>query len=148
MNNDKKQEKSIDPWSFLPFNMNMSFPEIEKSSDSKLQELKIIESWLKFNLECTRSVIRSIEIKNEALSTIKEYGKINKDKKLDEYVENISKEIVGSSFKNAEMWWSSLESQMNDFVQEATKGNKKKTTNRKKTTGRKKTASKGGIKKK
>ena len=136
MKNDKKQEKSIDPWSFLPFNMNMNFPEIEKSSNSKLQELKIIESWLNFNLECTRSVIRSLEVKNEALNTIKEYGKINKDKKLDEYVENISKEIVGSSFKNAEMWWSSLENQMNDFVQEATKSTKKKTTNRKKTTSK------------
>ena len=120
----------------------MNTPEFEKNSNNKLQELKIIESWLNFNLECTRSVIRSIEVKNEALNTVREYGKINKDKKLDEYVENISKEIVGSSFKNAEMWWSSLENQMNDFVQEATRGTKKKTTSRKKTT------SKRGVKKK
>jgi hypothetical protein len=40
------------------------------------------------------------------------------------------------------MWWSSLENQMDEFVQEATKGTKKKTTNRKKTT------SKRGVKKK
>ena len=80
MNKDKKQEKSIDPWSFLPFNMNMNFPEIEKNSNSKLQELKIIESWLNFNLECTRSVIRSIEIKNEALNTIKELQEAIKEK--------------------------------------------------------------------
>jgi len=40
------------------------------------------------------------------------------------------------------MWWSSLENQMNTFVQEATKSTKKKTTNRKKTT------SKRGVKKK
>ena len=59
-------------------------------------------------------------------------------------VENISKEIVGSSLKNAEMWWSSLESQMNNFVQEATRG----ASTKKKTTDRKKTTSKRGVKKK
>ena len=127
---EKKPNNPFDPWSFLPFSSNNIFPENNSDVEKKLKELKIIETWLKFNLEFTRSVIKTMEIKAEALNTLKDFNKSYKDKKMDEFVDAMNKKIISSSVKNAENWWKSLEAQMGNFIdqtiQETTEQSEKK----------------------
>ena len=127
---EKKPNNPFDPWSFLPFSSNTIFPENDSDVEKKIKELKIIESWLNFNLEFTKSVIKTMEIKAEALNTLKDFSKSHKDKGMDEFVDAMSKKIISSSVKNAEIWWKSLESQMGNFIdqtiQQTTPKSKKK----------------------
>ena len=60
---EKKPNNPFDPWGFLPFSTNTIFPENDSDVEKKIKELKIIESWLNFNLEFTKSVIKTMEIK-------------------------------------------------------------------------------------
>ena len=113
---EKKPNNPFDPWSFLPFSSNPIFPESDSDVEKKIKELKIIETWLNFNLEFTRSVIKTMEIKTEALNTLKDFSKSQKDKGLDEFVDAMNKKIISSSVKNAENWWKSLETQMGNFI--------------------------------
>ena len=147
---EKKPNNPFDPWSFLPFSSNTIFPENDSDVEKKIKELKIIESWLNFNLEFTKSVIKTMEIKTEALNTLKDFSKSQKDTGFDEFVDAMNKKIISSSVKNAENWWKSLEAQMGNFLdqtmQEATdqsvkKRNVKKTPSKgtsKKPSGKKK----------
>ena len=127
---EKKPNNPFDPWSFLPFSSNTIFPENDSDVEKKIKELKIIESWLNFNLEFTKSVIKTMEIKAEALNTLKDFSKTHKDKGMDEFVDAMNKKIISSSVKNAENWWKSLEAQMGNFidqtVQKTTTQSKKK----------------------
>ena len=127
---EKKPNNPFDPWSFLPFSSNTIFPENDSDVEKKIKELKIIESWLNFNLEFTKSVIKTMEIKAEALNTLKDFSKSHKDKGMDEFVDAMNKKIISSSVKNAENWWKSLEAQMGNFIdqtiQQTTKQSKKK----------------------
>ena len=127
---EKKPNNPFDPWSFLPFSSNTIFPENDSDVEKKIKELKIIESWLNFNLEFTKSVIKTMEIKAEALNTLKDFSKSHKDKGMDEFVDAMNKKIISSSVKNAENWWKSLEAQMGNFIdqtmQETTEQSKKK----------------------
>ena len=113
---EKKPNNPFDPWSFLPFSTNTIFPENDSDVEKKIKELKIIESWLNFNLEFTKSVIKTMEIKAEALNTLKDFSKSHKDKGMDEFVDAMNKKIISSSVKNAENWWKSLEAQMGNFI--------------------------------
>ena len=99
---EKKPNNPFDPWSFLPFSSNTIFPEMDNDVEKKIKELKIIESWLNFNLEFTRSVIKTMEIKTEALNTLKDFSKSHKSKGMDEFIDAMNKKIVSSSVKNAE----------------------------------------------
>ena len=135
---EKKPNNPFDPWSFLPFSSTTVFPENDSDVEKKIKELKIIESWLNFNLEFTKSVIKTMEIKAEALNTLKDFSKSHKDKGMDEFVDAMNKKIISSSVKNAENWWKSLESQMGNFIdqtmqqtttQSKKKGNVKRTPN-------------------
>ena len=114
----------------LPFSSNTIFPENDSDVEKKIKELKIIESWLNFNLEFTKSVIKTMEIKAEALNTLKDFSKSHKDKGMDEFVDAMNKKIISSSVKNAENWWKSLEAQMGNFIdqtiQQTTTQSKKK----------------------
>ena len=145
---EKKPNNPFDPWSFLPFSSNTIFPENDSDVEKKIKELKIIESWLNFNLEFTKSVIKTMEIKAEALNTLKDFSKSHKDKGMDEFVDAMNKKIITSSVKNAENWWKSLEAQMVDFIdqtiQQTTTQSKKKRNVRRTPNGRatKKTAKK------
>ena len=127
---EKKPNNPFDPWSFLPFSSDTIFPENDSDVEKKIKELKIIESWLNFNLEFTKSVIKTMEIKAEALNTLKDFSKSHKDKGMDEFVDAMNKKIITSSVKNAENWWKSLEAQMGDFIdqtiQQTTTQSKKK----------------------
>ena len=127
---EKKPNNPFDPWSFLPFSTNTIFPENDSDVEKKIKELKIIESWLNFNLEFTKSVIKTMEIKAEALNTLKDFSKSHKDKGMDEFVDAMNKRIISSSVKNAENWWKSLEAQMGNFIdqtiQQTTTQSKKK----------------------
>ena len=127
---EKKPNNPFDPWNFLPFSSNSIFPETDSDVEKKIKELKIIESWLNFNLEFTKSVIKTMEIKAEALNTLKDFSKSHKDKGMDEFVDAMNKKIISSSVKNAENWWKSLEAQMGNFidqtVQQTTTQSKKK----------------------
>ena len=127
---EKKPNNPFDPWSFLPFSSNTIFPENDSDVEKKIKELKIIESWLNFNLEFTKSVIKTMEIKAEALNTLKDFSKSHKDKGMDEFVDAMNKKIISSSVKNAENWWKSLEAQMGNFIdqtiQKTTTQSKKK----------------------
>ena len=127
---EKKPNNPFDPWSFLPFSSNTIFPENDNDVEKKIKELKIIESWLNFNLEFTKSVIKTMEIKAEALNTLKDFSKSHKDKGMDEFVDAMNKRIISSSVKNAENWWKSLEAQMGNFIdqtiQQTTTQSKKK----------------------
>ena len=127
---EKKPNNPFDPWSFLPFSTNTIFPENDSDVEKKIKELKIIESWLNFNLEFTKSVIKTMEIKAEALNTLKDFSKSHKDKGMDEFVDAMNKKIISSSVKNAENWWKSLEAQMGNFIdqtmQQTTTQSKKK----------------------
>ena len=127
---EKKPNNPFDPWSFLPFSSNTIFPENDSDVEKKIKELKIIESWLNFNLEFTKSVIKTMEIKAEALNTLKDFSKSHKDKGMDELVDAMNKKIISSSVKNAENWWKSLEAQMGNFIdqtiQQTTTQSKKK----------------------
>ncbi|MDA9690140.1 hypothetical protein N9V13_07000 [Betaproteobacteria bacterium] len=113
---EKKPNNPFDPWSFLPFSSNPIFPESDSDVAKKIKELKIIETWLNFNLEFTRSVIKTMEIKKEALDTLKDFSKTHKEKGMDEFVDAMNKKIISSSVKNAENWWKSLEAQMGNFI--------------------------------
>ena len=113
---EKKPNNPFDPWSFLPFSSNTIFPENDSDVEKKIKELKIIESWLNFNLEFTRSVIKTMEVKAEALNTLKDFSKSHKSKGMDEFIDAMNKKIVSSSVKNAENWWKSLETQMGNFI--------------------------------
>ena len=113
---EKKPNNPFDPWSFLPFSSNTIFPESDTDVAKKIKELKIIEAWLNFNLEFTRSVIKTMEIKTEALNTLKDFSKSHKNKGMDEFVDAMNKKIISSSVKNAENWWKSLETQMGNFI--------------------------------
>ena len=75
----KKSNDPFDPWSFLPFNSKFIFQENDTEVGKKLKELKIIEGWLQFNLEFTRSVIKTMEIKHEALNALKDFNKSHKN---------------------------------------------------------------------
>ena len=136
---EKKPNNPFDPWGFLPFSSNTIFPESDNDVEKKIKELRIIETWLNFNLEFTRSVIKTMEIKTEALNTLKDFSKSHKDKGMDEFVDAMNKKIISSSVKNAENWWKSLEAQMGSFIdqtiQETTEEPTKK-RNVKKTRGR------------
>ena len=127
---EKKPNNPFDTWSFLPFSSNTIFPENDSDVEKKIKELKIIESWLNFNLEFTKSVIKTMEIKAEALNTLKDFSKSHKDKGMDEFVDAMNKKIISSSVKNAENWWKSLEAQMGNFIdqtiQQTTTQSKKK----------------------
>ena len=127
---EKKPNNPFDPWSFLPFSSNTIFPENDSDVEKKIKELKIIETWLNFNLEFTKSVIKTMEIKAEALNTLKDFSKSHKDKGMDEFVDAMNKKIISSSVKNAENWWKSLEAQMGNFIdqtiQQTTTPSKKK----------------------
>jgi len=127
---EKKPNNPFDPWSFLPFSTNTIFPENDSDVEKKIKELKIIETWLNFNLEFTKSVIKTMEIKAEALNTLKDFSKSHKDKGMDEFVDAMNKKIISSSVKNAENWWKSLEVQMGNFIdqtiQQTTTQSKKK----------------------
>ena len=127
---EKKPNNPFDPWNFLPFSSNSIFPETDSDVEKKIKELKIIESWLNFNLEFTKSVIKTMEIKAEALNTLKDFSKSHKDKGMDEFVDAMNKKIISSSVKNAENWWKSLEAQMGNFIdqtiQQTTTQSKKK----------------------
>ena len=127
---EKKPNNPFDPWSFLPFSSSTIFPENDSDVEKKIKELKIIESWLNFNLEFTKSVIKTMEIKAEALNTLKDFSKSHKDKGMDEFVDAMNKKIITSSVKNAENWWKSLEAQMGTFIdqtiQQTTTQSKKK----------------------
>ena len=127
---EKKPNNPFDPWSFLPFNSNTIFPESDSDVEKKIKDLKIIETWLNFNLEFTRSVIKTMEIKAEALNTLRDFSKSHKDKGMDEFVDAMNKKIISSSVKNAENWWKSLEAQMGNFIdqtmQETTERSAKK----------------------
>jgi len=127
---EKKPNNPFDPWGFLPFSTNTIFPENDSDVEKKIKELKIIESWLNFNLEFTKSVIKTMEIKAEALNTLKDFSKSHKDKGMDEFVDAMNKKIISSSVKNAENWWKSLEAQMGNFIdqtiQQTTTQSKKK----------------------
>ena len=127
---EKKPNNPFDPWSFLPFSSKTIFPENDSDVEKKIKELKIIESWLNFNLEFTKSVIKTMEIKAEALNTLKDFSKSHKDKGMDEFVDAMNKRIISSSVKNAENWWKSLEAQMGNFIdqtiQQTTTQSKKK----------------------
>jgi len=141
---EKKPNNPFDPWGFLPFSTNTIFPENDSDVEKKIKELKIIESWLNFNLEFTKSVIKTMEIKAEALNTLKDFSKSHKDKGMDEFVDAMNKKIISSSVKNAENWWKSLEAQMGNFIdqtiQQTTEQSKKKRNVRR-------TPSKGASKK-
>ena len=113
---ENKPNNPFDPWSFLPFSSNTIFPESDSDVEKKINELKIIETWLNFNLEFTRSVIKTMEIKTEALNTLKDFSKSHKNKGMDEFVDAMNKKIISSSVKNAENWWKSLETQMGNFI--------------------------------
>ena len=133
---EKKPNNPFDPWSFLPFSSNTIFPENDSDVEKKIKELKIIESWLNFNLEFTKSVIKTMEIKAEALNTLKDFSKSHKDKGMDEFVDAMNKKIISSSVKNAENWWKSLEAQMGNFIdqtiqQTTTQSKKKRNVKRK-----------------
>ena len=136
---EKKPNNPFDPWGFLPFSSNTIFPESDNDVEKKIKELRIIETWLNFNLEFTRSVIKTMEIKTEALNTLKDFSKSHKDKGMDEFVDAMNKKIISSSVKNAENWWKSLEAHMGSFIdqtiQETTEEPTKK-RNVKKTRGR------------
>ena len=127
---EKKPNNPFDPWSFLPFSTNTIFPENDSDVEKKIKELKIIETWLNFNLEFTKSVIKTMEIKAEALNTLKDFSKSHNDKGMDEFVDAMNKKIISSSVKNAENWWKSLEAQMGNFIdqtiQQTTTQSKKK----------------------
>jgi H2-forming N5,N10-methylenetetrahydromethanopterin dehydrogenase-like enzyme len=113
---ENKPNNPFDPWSFLPFSSNTIFPESDSDVEKKIKELKIIETWLNFNLEFTRSVIKTMEIKTEALNTLKDFSKSHKNKGMDEFVDAMNKKIISSSVRNAENWWKSLETQMGNFI--------------------------------
>ena len=131
---EKKPNNPFDPWSFLPFSSNTIFPESDSDVDKKIKELKIIETWLNFNLEFTRSVIKTMEIKTEALNTLKDFSRSHKNKGMDEFVDAMNKKIISSSVKNAENWWKSLEAQMGNFIdqtmQQTTTQSKKRNVKR------------------
>ena len=131
---EKKPNNPFDPWSFLPFSSNTIIPESDSDVEKKIKELRIIESWLKFNLEFTKSVIKTMEIKAEALNTLKDFSKSHKDKGMDEFVDAMNKKIISSSVKNAENWWKSLEAQMGNFIdqtmQQTTTQSKKRNVKR------------------
>ena len=136
---ENKPNNPFDPWSFLPFSSNTIFPESDSDVERKIKELKIIEAWLNFNLEFTRSVIKTMEIKTEALNTLKDFSKSHKDKGMDEFVDAMNKKIISSSVKNAENWWKSLEAQMGSFIDQTIQETTEKPTkkrNVKKTRGR------------
>ena len=136
---EKKPNNPFDPWSFLPFSSNTIFPENDSDVEKKIKELKIIESWLNFNLEFTKSVIKTMEIKAEALNALKDFSKSHKDKGMDEFVDAMNKKIISSSVKNAENWWKSLEAQMGNFIDQTmqqTTTQSKKTRNVKRTPDR------------
>ena len=113
---ENKPNNPYDPWSFLPFSSKTIFPESDSDVEKKIKELKIIETWLNFKLEFTRSVIKTMEIKTEALNTLKDFSKSQKDTGFDEFVDAMNKKIISSSVKNAENWWKSLETQMGNFI--------------------------------
>ena len=131
---ENKPNNPFDPWSFLPFSSNTIFPESDSDVEKKIKELKIIETWLNFNLEFTKSVIKTMEIKAEALNTLKDFSKSHKDKGMDEFVDAMNKKIISSSVKNAENWWKSLEAQMGNFIdqtmQQTTTQSKKRNVKR------------------
>ena len=141
---EKKPNNPFDPWSFLPFSTNTIFPENDSDVEKKIKELKIIESWLNFNLEFTKSVIKTMEIKAEALNTLKDFSKSHKDKGMDEFVDAMNKKIISSSVKNAENWWKSLEAQMGNFIDQTMQ---QTTTQSKKTRNVKRTPDRGASKK-
>ena len=140
---EKKPNNPFDPWSFLPFSSNTIFPESDSDVDKKIKELKIIETWLNFNLEFTRSVIKTMEIKTEALNTLKDFSRSHKNKGMDEFVDAMNKKIISSSVKNAENWWKSLEAQMGNFIDQTMQ----ETTERSAKKNVKRTTSKGASKK-
>ena len=141
---EKKPNNPFDPWSFLPFSSNTIFPENDSDVEKKIKELKIIESWLNFNLEFTKSVIKTMEIKAEALNTLKDFSKSHKDKGMDEFVDAMNKKIISSSVKNAENWWRSLEAQMGNFIDQTMQETTEQTVKRRNV---KKTRSKSERKK-
>ena len=141
---EKKPNNPFDPWSFLPFSSNTIFPEMDNDVEKKIKELKIIESWLNFNLEFTRSVIKTMEIKTEALNTLKDFSKSQKDTGFDEFVDAMNKKIISSSVKNAENWWKSLETQMGNFIDQTMQETAKQSVKKRNV---KRTPSKGASKK-
>ena len=64
---ENKPNNPFDPWSFLPFSSNTIFPESDSDVEKKIKELKIIETWLKFNLEFTRSIYTQVNMRMEKL---------------------------------------------------------------------------------
>ena len=141
---EKKPNNPFDPWSFLPFSSNTIFPDSNSDVEKKIKELRIIESWLNFNLEFTRSVIKTMEIKTEALNTLKDFSKSQKDKGLDEFVDAMNKKIISSSVKNAENWWKSLETQMGNFIDQTMQETTEQSARKRNV---KRTPSKGSAKK-
>ena len=141
---EKKSNNPFDPWSFLPFSSNTIFPESNSDVEKKIKELKIIEAWLNFNLEFTRSVIKTMEIKTEALNTLKDFSKSHQDKGMDEFVDAMNKKIIRSSVKNAENWWKSLEAQMGNFIDQTIKETTEKSATKRNV---KRTPSRGASKK-
>ena len=141
---EKKPNNPFDPWSFLPFSSNTIFPEMDNDVEKKIKELKIIESWLNFNLEFTRSVIKTMEIKTEALNTLKDFSKSHKNKGMDEFVDAMNKKIISSSVRNAENWWKSLETQMGNFIDQTMQETNEQSVKKRSV---KRTRSKGASKK-
>ena len=140
----EKKNNPFDPWSFLPFSSNTIFPDSDSDVEKKIKELKVIETWLNFNLEFTRSVIKTMEIKTEALNTLKDFSKSHKDKGMDEFVDAMNKKIIRSSVKNAENWWKSLEAQMGNFIDQTIQGTAEQSAKKRKV---KRTPSEGASKK-
>ena len=141
---ENKPNNPFDSWSFLPFSSNTIFPESDSDVEKKINDLKIIEAWLNFNLEFTRSVIKTMEIKTEALNTLKDFSKSHKDKGMDEFVDAMNKKIISSSVKNAENWWKSLEAQMSNFIDQTMQETNEQSVKKRNI---KRTSSKGASKK-
>ena len=141
---EKNPKNPFDPWSFLPFNNKFIFPESDDDVEKKLKELKVIESWLTFNLEFTRSVIKTIEVKTEALNALRDFNKSCKNKNMEQFVDEMNEKIIGSSVKNAENWWRTLETQMSNFIEETMQKPIRQTTKKR---SRGKAPAKGTLKK-
>ena len=141
---ENKPNNPFDSWSFLPFSSNTIFPESDSDVEKKINDLKIIEAWLNFNLEFTRSVIKTMEIKTEALNTLKDFSKSHKNKGMDEFVDAMNKKIISSSVKNAENWWKSLETQMGNFIDQTMQETTEKSVKKRNV---KRTTKKGASKK-